>query len=45
VLASSPTDGTSTLLDLGLLEFLDIAGCRVLARWARSLEDRGGGST
>jgi anti-anti-sigma factor len=42
VLATSPTDGTSTLLDLGLLEFLDIAGCRVLARWARSLEDRGG---
>jgi anti-anti-sigma factor len=42
VLAASPIDGTSTLLDLGLLDFLDIAGCRVLARWARSLEDRGG---
>lgn len=42
VLTASPTDRATTLLDLGLLDFLDIAGCRVLARWARLLESRGG---
>ena len=36
VLADSPA-GPSTVLDLGLLEFVDVAGCRVLARWAAGL--------
>jgi anti-anti-sigma factor len=42
VLTASPTDGTSTVLDLGLLEFVDVAGCRVLARWAQHLNTHGG---
>jgi anti-anti-sigma factor len=42
VLAASPADGTPTLLDLGLLEFVDVAGIRVLAGWAARLAARGG---
>jgi anti-anti-sigma factor len=42
VLAGSPADGTPVLLDLGLLEFVDVAGCRVLARWASRLASEGG---
>ncbi len=37
VLADSPAARPSTVLDLGRLEFLDVAGCRVLARWAAGL--------
>jgi anti-anti-sigma factor len=37
VLAHSPASRPSTVLDLGELEFLDVAGCRVLARWAAGL--------
>ena len=42
VLATSAADGTTTLLDLGLLEFVDVAGCRVLAGWAARLASSGG---
>lgn len=30
-------DGSRTVLDIGGLDFVDVAGCRVLARWARSV--------
>jgi anti-anti-sigma regulatory factor len=36
VLADRPA-GPSTVLDLGLLEFVDVAGCRTLAQWAAGL--------
>jgi anti-anti-sigma factor len=42
VFAASPTDRAVPLLDLGLLDFIDSAGCRVLARWAQHLATRGG---
>jgi anti-anti-sigma factor len=41
VLAASPADGTPVLLDLGLLEFIDVAGLRVLAGWAARLAAHG----
>jgi anti-anti-sigma factor len=28
------------VLDLGRIEFMDVAGCRVLARWAAALSAR-----
>ncbi|WP_167761926.1 MEDS domain-containing protein [Blastococcus sp. CT_GayMR19] len=37
VLAESPAARPSMVLDLGRLEFVDVAGCRVLARWAQGL--------
>ena len=37
VLADSPTARPSTVLDLARLDFVDVAGCRVLARWAAGL--------
>jgi anti-anti-sigma factor len=40
--AASPTQRAVLLLDLGLLDFIDSAGCRVLARWAQHLDTRGG---
>jgi hypothetical protein len=40
VLALSPVDAGGVVLDLRLTEFLDVAACRVLARWAGSLHDR-----
>jgi MEDS: MEthanogen/methylotroph, DcmR Sensory domain len=40
VLASSPLDAVGGVLDLRLTEFLDVAACRVLARWAGDLRDR-----
>lgn len=40
VLASSPVRGPVAVLDLTFLEFLDGAGCRALARWARDLRER-----
>ncbi|SDE98293.1 anti-anti-sigma factor [Blastococcus aurantiacus] len=39
-LAGTPT-GRSAVLDLGGLEFVDVAGCRALAGWAIALRDRG----
>jgi anti-anti-sigma regulatory factor len=38
VLADHPIARPSTVLDLGQLDFVDIAGCRVLARWAAGLD-------
>ncbi len=38
VLADSPGARPSTVLDLRLLDFVDVAGCRVLARWAAGLD-------
>jgi hypothetical protein len=40
VLASSPVDAAGAVLDVRLTEFLDVAACRVLARWADELHDR-----
>lgn len=40
VLAGTPT-GPAAVLDLGGLEFVDVAGCRALAGWAGALRDRG----
>ena len=38
VLVESPGARPATVLDLGRLEFVDVAGCRVLARWAAGLD-------
>ena len=38
VLADSPAARGGGVLDLGRLEFVDVAGCRVLARWAAGLD-------
>ena len=40
VLALSPVGSRGVVLDLRLAEFLDVAACRVLARWAHTLHDR-----
>jgi anti-anti-sigma factor len=40
VLAFSPARPTGVVLDLGRIEFMDVAACRVLARWARDLTTR-----
>jgi hypothetical protein len=40
VLALSPVGSGGAVLDLRLAEFLDVAACRVLARWAGTLHDR-----
>jgi anti-anti-sigma regulatory factor len=37
VLAESPVARSAAVLDLTLLEFVDVAGCRALARWAAEL--------
>jgi hypothetical protein len=37
VLAESPGARPATVLDVGLLVFIDVAGCRVLASWAAEL--------
>lgn len=37
VLAESPASRPATVLDLSRLEFVDVAGCRVVARWAAAL--------
>jgi MEDS: MEthanogen/methylotroph, DcmR Sensory domain/STAS domain len=39
VLATSPV-GSPAVLDLGPVEFLDVAACRALALWARDLSER-----
>jgi anti-anti-sigma factor len=40
VLASSTAGSRGVSLDLGRIEFMDVAACRVLARWARDLAAR-----
>jgi anti-anti-sigma factor len=40
VLASSPAHRAPVVLDLARVEFMDVAACRVLARWARDLQAR-----
>jgi len=40
VLATSPVAGDGAVLDLSLAEFVDVTACRVLAQWARDLQDR-----
>jgi hypothetical protein len=40
LLADSPA-GPAVLLDLSWLQFVDVAGCRVIARWASGLQARG----
>lgn len=42
VLAATPVDGERTVLDLGRLDFIDAAGCRVLAQWAQDVCRRPG---
>ena len=37
VLAATPLDGPHPVLDLGRLAFVDVAGCRVLGRWAQAV--------
>lgn len=39
-LLASHVDGPVVRLDLSRVEFIDAAGCRVLARWAQALEHR-----
>lgn len=41
LLAASPVAGPTVVLDLSGLEVVDVAGCRALALWARSLAERG----
>jgi anti-anti-sigma factor len=40
VLAATHVDRPVVVLDLSRLEFVDVGGCRTLARWARRLEER-----
>lgn len=40
LLAGTPT-GERAVLDLGDLDFVDVAGCRALAGWAAALRERG----
>jgi anti-anti-sigma factor len=40
VLAASAVDASGVVLDLGRIEFLDVAGCRALAQWAASVRAR-----
>jgi anti-anti-sigma regulatory factor len=40
VLESSPVGAGGVVLDLSLTEFVDVAACRVLARWAHDLRGR-----
>ena len=42
VLSATPVDGERTVLDLGRLDFVDAAGCRVLAHWAQAVCPRPG---
>lgn len=40
VLAASPVSGDGAVLDVGGVDFVDVAASRVIARWARDLEAR-----
>jgi hypothetical protein len=42
VVLTGSVEGGTTLLDLGLLEFIVVAGCRGLATWAARLASDGG---
>ncbi len=39
VLAESRASRPATVLDVGRLDFIDVAGCRTLATWARDLDE------
>jgi hypothetical protein len=39
VLAKSRASRPATVLDVGRLDFIDVAGCRVLATWAQGLDE------
>ncbi|RZU31986.1 MEDS domain-containing protein [Blastococcus saxobsidens] len=41
ILAATPVSGGTCAVDLSGLSFADVAACRVLARWARTLGERG----
>lgn len=41
ILAVTPVSGRTCAVDLSGLSFADVAACRVLARWARALGERG----
>ncbi|MGY1849216.1 MULTISPECIES: STAS domain-containing protein [unclassified Blastococcus] len=41
ILGAVPIEGDACTLDLSGLRFADVAGCRAIARWARSLADAG----
>lgn len=41
VLASTPVNERGPVLDLRLVEFLDVAACRVIARWAQDVATGG----
>ena len=41
ILAATPVSGGTCAVDLSGLDFADVAACRVLARWARTLCERG----
>ncbi|MGY2003471.1 STAS domain-containing protein [Blastococcus sp. SYSU DS1024] len=41
ILGAAPVEGDTCTLDLSGLRFADVAGCRAIARWARSLTDAG----
>ena len=40
VLAATPVPEAHAVLDLGLADFVDVAGARVIARWSRELDAR-----
>jgi anti-anti-sigma factor len=40
VLASTPVSGDGAVLDLEDVDFVDVAGSRVIARWAQGLDAR-----
>jgi hypothetical protein len=40
VLASTPVGGDGAVLDVGLVDFVDVAASRVIARWAQDLDAR-----
>jgi anti-anti-sigma regulatory factor len=41
VLTGTHVDRPTVTLDLSRVEFVDVGGCRAIARWARGLTDRG----
>jgi anti-anti-sigma regulatory factor len=41
VLADTPVDRPTLTLDLSRVEFVDVGGCRAIARWARRLHECG----
>jgi anti-anti-sigma regulatory factor len=43
VLTDTHVDWPTVTLDLRHVEFVDVGGCRAIARWARRLRDRGAG--